>query len=648
MTEAATTSSPTTLTPLQWAAKRIHALLDRKQQSNEMSLPEDIDLNRLDAAFPRLSHLQRALGLMQVEVDLILLALAPEVDAELALHLSESLPSSQGLPTYRYAEWLFDGFDFSLRTSSSCHRYWECMTIGTGAYQADSTLRLDQCIRDWLLGADYEDPLLKPYIEQLASSIELNSVVLQAVQAIEERLFQSKGFTQFPPVLLHPSDGASSLSPGLVAAHLAHKNGLEAWKLHTSELPPEPALRLHLQHRWHRHALLRPSLLLLEPCGQSLADGRDVWLQRSHGITVTYALPVQKIPRRHIIEYALPQPEFKERLDTAKKWLGAKADGLNGELESALFQFRLNDSTLNRALTSEPLSLTPQLVGDALWQRLREVSRFNLEPLALRVHSKARWKDLILPQKSAKRLREITMQLKQRHIVHERWRFGAQTSRGHGVTALFAGPSGTGKTLAAEIIANELSLDLYRIDLSAVVSKYIGETESNLERVFRAAEQSGCVLFFDEADALFGKRNEVRDSHDRYANIEVSYLLQRMEQYHGLAILTTNLRDHIDQAFLRRIRFIIDFPFPNQADRARIWAQAYPAQTPTEELDFDRLSRLSLSGGQIHNIALNAAFFAAEANSPVTMKFIARATESELEKQGQAMDTSLLLTPDQR
>jgi SpoVK/Ycf46/Vps4 family AAA+-type ATPase len=204
--------------------------------------------------------------------------------------------------------------------------------------------------------------------------------------------------------------------------------------------------------------------------------------------------------------------------------------------------------------------------------------------------------------------------------------------RGLGVSALFAGESGTGKTMAAEVVAASLRLDLYRIDLAAVVSKYIGETEKNLRRLFDAAEAGGAVLLFDEADALFGKRSEVKDSHDRYANIEVNYLLQRMEAFEGLAILATNMKDALDQAFLRRLRFVIDFPFPGTAQRKAIWQRAWPPDTPTEDLAVDRLARLSLTGGSIHNIALHAAFLAADAGAPVTMPLVLKAARMELRK----------------
>jgi SpoVK/Ycf46/Vps4 family AAA+-type ATPase len=198
-----------------------------------------------------------------------------------------------------------------------------------------------------------------------------------------------------------------------------------------------------------------------------------------------------------------------------------------------------------------------------------------------------------------------------------------------GISALFVGVSGVGKTMAAEVLANALHLDLYRIDLSAVVSKYIGETEKNLHRIFDAAEEGGAILLFDEADALFGKRSEVKDSHDRYANIEVSYLLQRMEAYQGLAILTTNMKDVLDTAFLRRIRFIVQFPFPDAAQRAEIWRHIFPKAAPTEGLDVEKLAQLNIAGGNIRNIALKAAFIAADAGEPIRMQHLLRAARNE-------------------
>jgi SpoVK/Ycf46/Vps4 family AAA+-type ATPase len=237
-------------------------------------------------------------------------------------------------------------------------------------------------------------------------------------------------------------------------------------------------------------------------------------------------------------------------------------------------------------------------------------------------------------------LKQVCAQARARNTVYLDWGFARKMNRGFGISALFAGDSGTGKTMAAEVIANELRLNLYRIDLSAVVNKYIGETEKNLRALFDAAENGGAILFFDEADALFGKRSEVKDSHDRYANIEVNYLLQRLESYGGLAILATNMKAALDTAFLRRLRFIVNFTFPGVADRKRVWlnvflqdeqARGLPAP-PLGELDYDRLARLNLAPGHIHAAALNAAFMAAHAGTSVTMPIVLDAARAEFNK----------------
>jgi SpoVK/Ycf46/Vps4 family AAA+-type ATPase len=271
-------------------------------------------------------------------------------------------------------------------------------------------------------------------------------------------------------------------------------------------------------------------------------------------------------------------------------------------------------------------------LSSRLWNACRSVARPRLEMLAERIAPTAGWEDLILPEMQMLALRQLAAQSRNRMTVYERWGFSASGRRGLGLSALFSGPSGTGKTLAAEVLAADLRLDMYRVDLSAVVSKYIGETEKNLKQVFDAAETGGVLLLFDEADAIFGKRAEVKDSHDRYANIEVGYLLQRMESFQGIAVLTTNTKASLDKAFQRRLRFSVDFPFPDAAHRAAIWARVFPERTPTEALDAAKLASLNMSGGNIRNIALNAAFLAAEEGSSVRMEHLLQATQLEAVK----------------
>jgi SpoVK/Ycf46/Vps4 family AAA+-type ATPase len=267
-----------------------------------------------------------------------------------------------------------------------------------------------------------------------------------------------------------------------------------------------------------------------------------------------------------------------------------------------------------------------------LWKACLAATRPALDGLAERIEPKASWDDIVLPESEIKLLTQIAAQVRNRGKVYEAGGFAATRSRGLSINALFAGESGTGKTMAAEVLANDLQLGLYRIDLSSVVNKYIGETEKNLRRLFDAAEEGGAILFFDEADALFGKRSEVKDSHDRYANIEINYLLQRLEAYTGLAIMATNMKSALDTAFLRRIRFILEFRPHSQTERALIWRKIFPQQTETLDLDYERLAKLNLNGGSINNVAINAAFLAAQADTPVTMPLVLEAARTEFLK----------------
>jgi len=278
-----------------------------------------------------------------------------------------------------------------------------------------------------------------------------------------------------------------------------------------------------------------------------------------------------------------------------------------------------------------------------LFRAARAQSDAALDGLARKIEPVHHWSQIVLPEDTLAQLHEMCQQVIHRHRVLDEWGFGRRLSVGKGVTALFAGPSGTGKTMAADIIARELGLDLYKIDLSGVVSKYIGETEKNLDRIFTAAENANAILFFDEADALFGKRSEVRDSHDRYANIEVAYLLQLMDQYEGVAILATNLRQNMDEAFMRRLGFAIDFPFPDEEQRARIWRILFPAQAQREpDIDFVALgNQLRITGGSIKNIVFGAAFLAASADEPIGTRHLLHAARREYQKMGKVLSAEL-------
>jgi hypothetical protein len=318
---------------------------------------------------------------------------------------------------------------------------------------------------------------------------------------------------------------------------------------------------------------------------------------------------------------------------------------LNGELppgldaSAATAHFRLSPEQVTRAATAALLaaSATGAPLGPAeLRAGARAQNAAGLERLARRIEPRVAWPDLVLPGMAVGLLHEIVARVRQRDRVLDDWGLGRASSKGRGVKALFAGDSGTGKTMSAEVVASELGLDLYVIDLATVVDKYVGETEKNLDRIFAEADRVNGVLLFDEADALFGKRSEVRDAHDRYANVEVAYLLQRMELFEGLAVLTTNLRSNLDEAFSRRLDAIVDFAMPEEADRLRLWELNLVASVPRgDDLDLPFLARaFKLSGGGIRNVALTAAYLAADSGGRVGMADLIRATEREYRKLG--------------
>jgi hypothetical protein len=417
-----------------------------------------------------------------------------------------------------------------------------------------------------------------------------------------------------------------------VAAALANSAGLHLLSMQQQALPASPTELDTLLTLCERESRLLSAAILVG-CG----DGQPVPQLAVFAEQATMPLIVaarEPLRLRRVVlaeDINKPAPLEQRRLWFAA--LGERAMRLNGRLDDVAGQFRL--SAANIAAISD--SMSTRGVDDGLdarlWHACRAGGRRRLDDLAERITPRAGWDDLVLPESPRATLRQIAAHVRQRTRVHDEWGFGDHGRRsGVGVSALFCGESGTGKTLAAEVIACELGLDLYRIDLSSVVSKYIGDTEKNLRRVFDAAEDSGSILLFDEADALFGKRSEVKDSHDRYANIEISYLLQRMEAYRGLAILTTNLKASLDRAFQRRLRFIVTFPFPDSECREAIWRRMFPSATPLGEIDYRALARVNLPGGHIRNIALNAAFLAADDATRVEMTHLLAAARTESAK----------------
>ena len=350
----------------------------------------------------------------------------------------------------------------------------------------------------------------------------------------------------------------------------------------------------------------------------------------------------------------LIRPSFIQR---AEIWRTALAEfdsdlGANDIAELSV-KFKFSRSQIrSAAATASNLALLREqdeqrITVRDLYEACRTHSNQKLSSLAHKIPLKYRWDDIVLPEDRTEQLREICNHVKYRDRVYTEWGFDRKLAMGKGLCILFAGPSGTGKTMSADIIAGELGLDLYKIDLSNVVSKYIGETEKNLSRIFDEAETSNAILFFDEADALFGKRSEVKDSHDRYANIETGYLLQRMEEHEGIVILASNFRKNMDEAFTRRLHFTVEFPFPKEEDRLRIWEHVWPEAVPREPgLDLKFLARrFQITGGNIRNIALSAAFLAADDNGVVGMRHLVRATQREYQKMGKLVSESDFSTP---
>jgi hypothetical protein len=600
-----------------------------------------------------LAMLCHAFGLSPFERDLLLLCAGVELEGEFAglcaqaMGLPAGERSAATLPTFSLALAALPGGHWDAITPEAPLRRYRLLIPGNAATLTMSPLRIDEPILHYLVGLPYRDsrlraiyPLPPPDDELLPSQRPALERMLKAWSALAGGSLTG---ASCPILLLSGAD-----ERGLLAARACHLLGLHLSILPAALLPGAAAELELLACLWERQALLTRSALLLDCSDAGLAErGQALLIERFVRLVGTplllscrepalLHLPGARAPAPSRLTLVVPEPPFAEQQRLWQRALGEVAIGLNGHIEQLALQFRLGSAAITAAcaqlLVADGQVSEPQEIAHQLWEACRVQARPALEDLAQRIEPQATWEQLVLPEEQLRLLHEVVAQVRQRATVYERWGFGRQGARGLGISALFAGSSGTGKTLAAEVIAHELQLDLYRIDLSAVVSKYIGETEKNLRRIFDAAEQGGAILLFDEADALFGKRSEVKDSHDRYANIEVSYLLQRMETYRGLAILTTNLKHALDPAFLRRIRFIVHFPFPDAAMRQEIWRRIFPPALPHEGLELEKLAQLHVAGGNIRNIALYAAFLAAEAGEPLRMSHLLRAAAVEYAK----------------
>jgi ATPase family associated with various cellular activities (AAA) len=578
-----------------------------------------------------LDQLVQAFGLSDFERDLLLFCAGLELEAAFAAACGAYDPQ-RPYATFSLALAALPAAHWSALMPTSPLRYWRLIEVGTGDILTHCPVRIDEAILHYLGGMPYWDDRL----QGLTTPVALTGPLPPSQQALAAQIAQT--WHQDSASAAIQLGGETEADKTAIAAAACALLDLDLQSLRGADIPAAIAEREALIRLWERRAILTNSALLLDCDHLDAAETKRAlrFVEPIHTPVLIMTRAPLRSQRREFVHLTVTKPTPAEQQVLWQQALGPLTAQLNGQLEPLVMQFNLGVPSIQAASAQVrqqmPIEAGAAPLGAVLWAAGRVQARSGLDDLAQRIEPAATWADLVLPDLQRQTLREISAHVRHRHQVYERWGFAKKGARGLGISALFAGMSGTGKTMAAEVLAHELQLDLYRIDLSAVVSKYIGETEKNLRQVFDAAEIGGAILLFDEADALFGKRSEVKDSHDRHANIEVSYLLQRMEAYRGLAILTTNLKSALDTAFLRRIRFIVQFPFPDAIQRAEIWQHMFPPETPIANLDMSKLGKLNVAGGNIRNIALNAAFLAADAGESVAMEHLLAAARSEYVK----------------
>lgn len=625
----------------------------------------------------RLDWLKQVFGLTPFEIYVILLSLAPELDlryeriyaylqddvtrrrpsVDLALNLLSPNPDAKLANRVHFAP------EAVLIRHNLIHLIADPQQMHPPLLS--HYLKLDDQIIRLLLEHQNLDARLAPFCEIVEPSVSMDNLPLsgEMKKGLPALVLEARQSRQ--PLRLY-FQGMRGIGKRRTAEALAGEAGMSLLAVDLARaLAADPDFDRQLKLLF-REAWLQDAILYLDGLEALLSGDRPIPYQRlldrladNASITIlTGTQPWVPVGHRPIGMIGVPfvLPQFTERRACWQDNLTAAGIMLEpNDLDGLADRFRLTPLQIAEAVATAHHRASLQTTGeppeealsqssikpgiDDLFAAARTQSGHDLKALARQIEPKYVWADIVLPEDTLAQLREVCQRVAHQQRVLGEWGFGQKISLGKGVNALFAGPSGTGKTMAAEIIANELRLDVYKIDLSAVVSKYIGETEKNLERIFTTAENANAILFFDEADALFGKRSEVRDSHDRYANVEISYLLQKMEEYEGIAILATNLRQNLDESFVRRLTFTVHFPAPDEASRRRIWEKIWPAETPRDaDLDLDFLGRqFKLSGGNIKNVALAAAFLAAEDDSAVTMAHLVRATRREYQKLGKPL-----------
>ena len=533
-------------------------------------------------------------------------------------------------PTFGLALAAFGDAHWSALTPSAPLRRWGLVDLVRDEPVTVAPLRLNESVLHELTGISELDAGLAPYLVAVDAPLRLVPSHARSADRVAS-LWNGAARGAKPVVRLGGCDARAKRE---IAAAAFASGGLATLALDGTSIPHDALELDRLARACGREMVLHAAGLYVD--AHAVGDPADRaalgrFVQRAAAYIVVGCDQPLRIAWRPACSVDVDKPS---RAEQRALWTGALADtpGVSrAAVDRLAGQFDLGAGDLCDAV--ELAATEPGENADArVWAAARRSARGGLDEIAERIDVRSGWDDLVLPAQQMRTLADIVAHARNRARVYEDWDMGTASRRGLGIGVLFYGPSGTGKTLAAEVLGCELALDVYRVDLSQLVSKWIGETEKNLRRVFDAAEGGGSLLLFDECDALFGKRGEVQSAHDRYANVEVSYLLQRMEAYRGVAILTTNMRNAIDPAFMRRLRFVVPFPFPDYEQRIAIWRRSFATAVPTEGLDVAKLARLNVAGGNIRNIALYAAFLAADAGEPVRMTHLLRAAQAECAK----------------